>query len=246
MSADSFHEKAQNSLNRAIDSFNDDGEKNNNNEYEFTNTLNDATNISDKLFCQSIDLKSTLWDESTFHTSELWDMQSINFSVMNTSINTSIMSSDEITVSSNNKKSEKKILPTLASESILTPFQHIKTNKIPSFEEFTYDKNESDFVHFQGLSPPMCTFQIIRNSELHKNDNREYYRMLIPPIYDNQKILLLCCRKKKNVKKFRFSTDEFKMNKRNNPYYIGKMKIIKNEKNKCVTFMVSTNNTKKK
>eukprot|EP00467_Chlorarachnion_reptans_P013274 CAMPEP_0114521054 /NCGR_PEP_ID=MMETSP0109-20121206/19971_1 /TAXON_ID=29199 /ORGANISM="Chlorarachnion reptans, Strain CCCM449" /LENGTH=436 /DNA_ID=CAMNT_0001702113 /DNA_START=280 /DNA_END=1590 /DNA_ORIENTATION=+ len=71
----------------------------------------------------------------------------------------------------------------------------------------------------QGLKAPPLVFKICTTS-----DSRRFYMLLLPQVNAEQQEHCLCCRRKAKGKKFRFSLDESKMTKRNNPNYVGKMK----------------------
>merc|ERR1719228_2911387 len=58
-------------------------------------------------------------------------------------------------------------------------FQHIKSTKISNFYSYSPSTSGHQLIHFQGGSAPICTFQSI-----HRGSDREYHRLLIPPIYD--------------------------------------------------------------
>jgi len=129
-----------------------------------------------------------------------------------------------------------------ATYSPLDRFQHLASAKIPRFSSFTKSKSAANsnahLIHFRGTAPPICTFQTICSAR------REYFRLLIPPVFAAQEVLSLCCRlKSKSMKrrrnKFRFSADEHRLEKRENPSYLGKMKVTKRRKQQFVHFAVT-------
>eukprot|EP01083_Nonionella_stella_P020139 55826_1 len=190
---------------------------------------------------QSIDLKSFIESDDITNQSDLWEMQSIHTSF-------ALNDDRELTTPSNHEPSQSPKQSKLIGQKKMTlspiiavdrfeRFKHIEAKQVPSFDIFASDQSEPELIHFAGSSSPICTFQI-----MYPSDQRQYFRMLIPPFYPNQTVSLLCCRKKKNMDKFRFSTDEFQMEKRNNSHYVGKMKVIKKAKNKFVTFRLTMKN----
>lgn len=73
--------------------------------------------------------------------------------------------------------------------------------------------------HRQGLKAPPLVFKVCRDKE-----GRRFYMLLLPQVNAEQQEHCLCCRRKAKGNKFRFSVDQSKMTKKNNPNYIGKMK----------------------
>jgi len=186
------------------------------------------------------DLGSDLWGMHSTHNS-----REISPDVDIADKTEQIEANNEPTKNQKNTKKTQKESPSKTMCSIIARdgpfdrFQHIKSTKIPSFYPFIPSPNGTNLIHFRGSSPPLCTMQTV-----HRGSKREYHRLLIPPIYDGQTELVLCCRKKRNGTKFRFSTDEQRMEKKKNPHYVGKMKVTEWKKGQYVMMTLTMNDEK--
>lgn len=92
--------------------------------------------------------------------------------------------------------------------------------------------------HRQGLSSPPLVFKVLsdpgalvagRAASAKKRGSagartRPVYMLMLPQVAADQTENCLCCRRKAKGNKFRFSLDETRITKKNNPKYIGKMK----------------------
>jgi len=95
--------------------------------------------------------------------------------------------------------------------------QHAQDSSLSMFDELSHVR----VWNRQGLKAPPLVFKVCKT---HDKEARPYYMLLLPQVDAEQQEHCLCCRRKAKGKKFRFSLDETKLTKRNNPSYIGKMK----------------------
>ena len=227
-------EEAELGLNKALTFFNESAD---NMDLLILNHSDIVSSTNNRKFSeQSIDLKSFI-DGENDEQSSLWEMHSMNVT-MNASFNEIVNIKENNNGDKKNNDNDDRIIHNEHDKR----FEKLDSKYIKTFESHLFNtKNERDLINFQGLSPPLLTFQIKQNI-----NNREYYRLLIPPICGkNQNMVYLCCRKKKNSDKWRFSSDEYILEKKNNPYYIGKMKVIQKQKYQFIKFKVSSKENKK-
>ena len=155
-----------------------------------------------------------------------------------------INNKDKDKYESKGSNDSNKLKSQLNNSDSFTPFEHIHINDIITvdgervIEDFYKIKHKNDMlIHSRGISPPVCVFQTILPKNI-KIDDRMYYRLIIPNIIENQRVNVICCRKKRKKEKYRFSTDELNLQKRGNKNYVGKMKLIEKNK-KYITYLVT-------
>jgi len=229
--------QAQSCLNDALSIFNENQAETLSNSDPFITSLNFTADESKRQLSlnASIDLKSEIVDDGEM--SDLWQMHSLHGKSM--TLNSSVASIREENVEYSKKISLKKLnaspIKRLQSMSYAIPDAIFRFDHIDETNEriATFEQCNAQFIYFQGVNPPLLTFQSLtdtpRKNKLFKQKNIEWFRLLIPPCYDDQKIFVLECRKRRFLDKWRFTSNE---------QIIGKMKVIKRRKNEFVQFQI--------